>query len=106
LEKNGLIQNFRYFSKITVPVRTGTIVIVPVRSLSLRTLPPTLFLKWFINKLLVFNGNMFKLIYLINLVILMYTNWKSESSNLVLRFSDETGGGVYFTSRLWNKIRG
>jgi len=38
LEKNGLIQNFRYFSKITVPVRTGTIVIVPVRSLSLRTL--------------------------------------------------------------------
>jgi len=38
LEKNGLIQSFRYFSKITVPVRTGTIVIVPVRSLSLRTL--------------------------------------------------------------------
>jgi len=30
-EKNGLIQNFRYFSKITVPVRTGTIAIVPVR---------------------------------------------------------------------------
>jgi len=38
-KKNGLIQNFRYFPKITVPVRTGTIVIVPVRSLSLRTLP-------------------------------------------------------------------
>jgi len=37
-EKNGLIQNFRYFSKITVPVRTVTIVIVPVRSISLRTL--------------------------------------------------------------------
>jgi len=36
-KKNGLIQNYRYFSKITVPVRTGTIVIVPVRSLSLRT---------------------------------------------------------------------
>jgi len=41
-KKNGLIQNFRYFSQITVPVRTGTIVIVPVRSLSLRTLTETI----------------------------------------------------------------
>jgi len=34
----GLFQNFRYFSKFTVAVRTGTIVIIPVRYLSLRTL--------------------------------------------------------------------
>jgi len=34
----GLFQNFRYFSKFTVAIRTGTIVIIPVRYLSLRTL--------------------------------------------------------------------
>jgi len=34
----GLFQNFGYFSKCTVAVRTGTIAIIPVRYLSLRTL--------------------------------------------------------------------
>jgi len=37
----GLFQNFRYFSKFTVAVRTCTIVIIPVRYLSLRTLVTT-----------------------------------------------------------------
>jgi len=34
----GLFQNYRYFSKFTVAVRPGTIVIVPVQYLSLSTL--------------------------------------------------------------------
>jgi len=34
----GLFQNFRYFSQFTVTVRTGTIVIIRVRYLSLQTL--------------------------------------------------------------------
>jgi len=35
---SGLFQNYWYFSKFTVAIRTGIIVIVPVRCLSLRTL--------------------------------------------------------------------
>jgi len=34
----GLFQNFQYFSKYTVAVRTGTIVVIPERYLSLGTL--------------------------------------------------------------------
>jgi len=34
----GLFQNFRYFPKFTIAVRTSTIVNIPVRYLSLRTL--------------------------------------------------------------------
>jgi len=37
-EITGLFQNYRYFFIYIVAVRTGTIVIVPVRYLSLRTL--------------------------------------------------------------------
>jgi len=39
----GLFQNYRYFSIFTVAVRTGTIVIIPVRYLSLRTLDTVLY---------------------------------------------------------------
>jgi len=34
----GLFQNFRYFSKFTFALHTGTIVNIPVRYLPLRTL--------------------------------------------------------------------
>jgi len=66
----GLFQNYRYFSIFTDAVHTGTIVIIPVRYLSLRTLPT------------VINGCL--LLYLYKLTVCSHLNLQSQKMIMIV----------------------